>query len=60
MPQGLEGELKPEEYSSIIAYLLAANGAKPGPTPFTGKSDVKIGDITDGRIAASVVNAPVE
>ena len=60
MPQGLEGELKPEEYSSIIAYLLAANGAKPGPTPFIGKSDVKIGDITNGKIAASVVNAPVE
>jgi hypothetical protein len=60
MPQGLEGDLKPEEYASIIAYLLAANGAKPGAAPFTGKSDVKIGDITNGRIVPSVVNAPVQ
>jgi mono/diheme cytochrome c family protein len=60
MPEGLEGELKPEEYSSIIAYLLAANGAKPGPAPFTGKSDVKIGDIITGRIVPSVVNAATE
>jgi mono/diheme cytochrome c family protein len=60
MPQGLEGELKPEEYSSIIAYLLAANGAKPGTTAFTGKSDVKIGDIITGSLVPSVVNAPVQ
>ena len=60
MPQGLEGELKPEEYSSIIAYLLAANGAKPGSATFTGKSDVKIGAIADGKTVSSVVNAPVQ
>ena len=59
MPQGLEGELKPEEYSSIIAYLLAANGAKPGASPLSGKSDVKIGAIIGGKIVPSVVNAPV-
>jgi hypothetical protein len=60
MPQGLEGELKPEEYSSIIAYLLAANDAKPGSSPFNGKSDVKIGSIITGKIVPSVVNAPVQ
>jgi len=60
MPQGLEGDLKPDEYSSIIAYLLAANGAKPGPAPFRGRSDVKIGAIANGRTVPSVVNAPVQ
>lgn len=60
MPQGLEGELKPEEYVTITAYVMAANGAKPGTTPFTGKSDVKISAITDGKLAAGVVNAPVK
>jgi mono/diheme cytochrome c family protein len=60
MPQGLEGELKPEEYSSIIAYLLAANGAKPGSVTFTGKSDVRIGAIVTGKIVPSVVNAEIQ
>ena len=60
MPQGLEGDLKPEEYSSITAYVLAANGAKPGQAPFTGKSDVKISAIANGKIVSSVVNAPVQ
>lgn len=57
MPQGLEGELKPEEYSSIIAYLLAANGAKPGTAAFTGKSDVKIGAIADGKTVPALIGA---
>ena len=59
MPQGLEGELKPDEYSTITAYVMAANGAKPGTTTFTGKSDIKITNITDGKIVPSVVNTPV-
>ncbi len=60
MPQGLEGELSAETYSNIVSFLLAANGAKPGSTPFDPKSGVKIGDIADGRIATAVINAPVD
>lgn len=57
MPQGLAGDLSPESYSGIIAYILAANGAKPGPAPFNKDSAVKIGDVTNGRIVAAVINS---
>jgi mono/diheme cytochrome c family protein len=55
MPQGLEGSLKPEEYAVITAFIMAANGAKPGTAPFKGKSDVKISAIADGKLVAGVV-----
>ncbi len=56
MPQGLEGALTPEEYASITAYIMAANGAKPGTAPFTGKSDIKISAIADGKLVSGVVS----
>lgn len=55
MPQGLEGSLKPEEYAAITAFIMAANGAKPGTASFTGKSDVKISAIANGKLVAAVV-----
>jgi S-disulfanyl-L-cysteine oxidoreductase SoxD len=55
MPQGLAGDLSPESYSNIIAYILAANGAKPGAAPFDRNSTVKLGTITDGKIVPSVI-----
>lgn len=60
MPQGLEGDLTPEEYATITAYVMAANGAKPGTAAFAGKSDVKIGAIANGKIVPGVVNAPLK
>ena len=54
MPQGLAGDLKPEQYSDIIAYILAANGAKPGAVAFDKNSGVKIGAVADGRIVPAV------
>jgi cytochrome c len=59
MPQGLEGELKPEEYSDIIAFLLAADGARPGTAAFDKNSSVTIGSIISGVTAPAVINAPV-
>lgn len=56
MPQGLEGSLKPEEYAVVTAFIMAANGAKPGTAPFTGKSEVKIGAIANGKLVAGVVS----
>src|ERR1700760_3095753 len=50
MPQGLAGDLSPQSYSSIIAYILAANGAKPGAVPLSKDSSVKLGAIADGKI----------
>jgi cytochrome c5 len=54
MPQGLAGDLKPEQYSAIIAYILAANGGKPGAAAFDKDSKVKIGAVADGRIVPAV------
>jgi len=59
MPQGLEGELKSEEYSDIIAFLLAADGAKPGTASFDKNSNITIGSIITGMPAPAVINAPV-
>jgi mono/diheme cytochrome c family protein len=59
MPQGLEGELKPQEYSDVIAFLLAANGAKPGTAKFDKDSKVQIGSIITGVIVPGVLNAPL-
>jgi mono/diheme cytochrome c family protein len=56
MPQGLAGDLKPEQYSAIIAYILAANGAKPGMAALDKDSDIKIGAIADGKIVAAVIS----
>jgi cytochrome c len=55
MPQGLAGDLSAEKYSGIIAYILAANGAKPGPAPFNKDSMTKIGDIANGQIVPAVI-----
>ena len=60
MPQGLEGDLTPEEYATITAYVMAANGAKPGTAAFAGKSDIKIGTIANGKIDPAIVSAPVK
>ena len=37
-----------------LAYILAANGAKPGAVAFDTNSGVKIGTIADGRIVPAV------
>jgi mono/diheme cytochrome c family protein len=55
MPQGLAGDLSAEKYSGIIAYILAANGAKPGTAPFNKDSSVKIGDIANGQIVPAII-----
>jgi len=54
MPQGLAGDLSADQYSNIIAYILAANGAKPGAVAFDKNSGVKIGAVADGRIVPAV------
>lgn len=59
MPQGLEGDLKPEEYSDVIAFLLAANGAQPDGTRFDPGSNVVIGSIANGMLVPAIVNAPI-
>ena len=41
--------------AAITAFIMAANGAKPGSAIFTGKSEVKIGAIADGKLLPGVV-----
>jgi cytochrome c len=58
MPEGLEGDLRPNVYSNIISFLLAANGAKPGTTAFNPNNGTKIGDIANGQTVMAVIEGP--
>ena len=42
MPYGNGNSLDPDTYRRIVAYVLSANGAKPGAKAFTGAETVKI------------------
>ena len=57
MPDGLAGDLDAKTYRNVLSFLLAANGAKPGSTPFNPNSGTKIGDIANGRLVTAVTNA---
>jgi alcohol dehydrogenase (cytochrome c) len=54
MPYGNGNSLEPGVYRDITAYLLAANGAKPGSKPFTGGEGVKIAVVADGKDVSGV------
>jgi len=54
MPVGNEGNLSSGAYADITAFLLAANGAKPGSQILTGSTDVRIGSVADGEVPADV------
>jgi cytochrome c len=60
MPDGLAGDLSPKTYRDILSFLLAANGARPGPQPFDPESGIKIGDIADASLVTAVTNAPIQ
>lgn len=60
MPDGLAGDLSAKTYSNVLAFLLAANGATPGSTPFDPNRSAKIGDLTSGRIVTAVTDAPID
>jgi mono/diheme cytochrome c family protein len=55
MPFNAAGSLPEESYLNLIAFILAVNGAKPGPTPFTRDSDVIIGSIVSGNLVVPVL-----
>jgi mono/diheme cytochrome c family protein len=56
MPLNNAGMLPRDTYADLVAFILAVNGARPGPVAFTGDSDVRIGSIADGRTVAAVLN----
>src|SRR5262249_14936824 len=47
MPAGAPASLAPESYANVTAYLLAANGAKPGGTTLTTGSGVVVGSVAN-------------
>jgi alcohol dehydrogenase (cytochrome c) len=52
MPAGAAGTLSEKAYTDITAYLLAANGAPVGSTPFSKNTDVKVSAIANGKMPA--------
>ena len=58
MPAGAPGSLSEDQYTNITAYLLWANGAKPGTTAFTKNTDIKVSSVADGKVVADAIAAP--
>ena len=48
MPQGAPNSLDDQTYANVTAFILYANGAKPGPTLFLRAPPLPIGLIADG------------
>ena len=48
MPPG-GPSLSPEQYASIVAYILQQNSAQPGQTAFDGTSAATIGSVATGQ-----------
>ena len=57
MPAGAPGSLTEDQYTNITAYLLWANGAKPGSNAFSKSTDVKVSSIADGKVVADAIKA---
>src|SRR4029079_15988111 len=55
MPYGNGNSLDADTYRRIVAYVLAANGAVPGATAFSGSETVKLSTIADGKTPAAMV-----
>lgn len=52
MPFCEGGSLANDAYLNIVAFLLQANGAKPGSAPLTPTNAIKVGDIITGETPA--------
>ncbi len=52
MPYGNAGSLDTQTYTNITAFILQANGAKPGADKLTATTATKIGDIATGDAPA--------
>src|SRR5580698_8562840 len=58
MPYGNGNSLDADTYKRIVSFVLAANGAKPGATAFTGAEKLKINASADGKMPAEMAEAP--
>jgi alcohol dehydrogenase (cytochrome c) len=57
MPYGKAGSLDAATYQNITAFVLSANGAKPGNTAFDGNQAVRISTIATGQVTPAIANA---
>jgi alcohol dehydrogenase (cytochrome c) len=58
MPAGAPGSLSEDQYTNITAYLLWANGAKPGTATFSKNTDVKVSTIANGKVVDDAIKPP--
>ncbi|HVW73172.1 MAG TPA: cytochrome c, partial [Rhizomicrobium sp.] len=58
MPAGAPKSLSEEQYTNITAYLLWANGARPGATPLNRTVAVRISTIANGAILPEAIASP--
>jgi len=59
MPYGNAGGLDPATYASIVSYIYAVNGSKPGTTALTADNATRVNTFTDGKIVDAVIGAQV-
>ena len=56
MPAGAGGSLSEKQYTDIVSYILAVNGAKAGTTAFTPTTAVTIASVATGKV--TLIAAP--
>src|SRR5579862_7958972 len=52
MPPGAGGSLPDQTYTSVAAFILDANSARPGAQPLTAQSAISIRSVATGQRAA--------
>ncbi|HXB51762.1 MAG TPA: c-type cytochrome, partial [Rhizomicrobium sp.] len=57
MPYGRAGSLDTAAYQNITAFILSANGAKPGSKAFEGGATTLISSVATGQVPANVAAA---
>jgi mono/diheme cytochrome c family protein len=58
MPKDAPASLDNQSYANVTAYILHANGAKAGPTPFLAAPPLRIGLIANGIAPPDLGVAP--
>jgi alcohol dehydrogenase (cytochrome c) len=57
MPLGRGGSLDDTTYANIVAFILRANGAVPGPSALDGSTAVPVASIANGTMPAGLATA---
>ena len=57
MPYGKAGSLDAATYQNITAFVMIANGAKPGNSAFDGSRPCTISAIATGQVPPAIASA---